>query len=212
MRQSVTLVTAPQAEPVTLNEFKEYARLDGGNSEDATLTELLVAARQEAEKYLNRALITQTWKLTLDLESSSADAYLGDGVFDLPITALYGALPSAIDLPYAPAQSITSVTTYDLNNTGTVYSAANYSIDTAGSRLVLNNGSIWPSNLRPVAAMVILYVTGYGAGAQVPAAIKLAIKKYASSLYEERGVCEDSANSLNALHNSLFSYRRFGNG
>lgn len=207
MRTSIALITPPTNEPVTLSELKSWMRLDG-TSEDVLLTQLIVAARQEAEKYLRSALVSQTLELTVDLTGGLNDS-LGDGWYDLAVTELYGALPDVIPLPYAPIQSITSVTTYDNDNVGTVYSSDNYTLDEAGSRLVLNYGQIWPSNMRQSAACVIRYVAGYGTVSEVPQAIKIAIMNYALNCYEQRGICDNTIDPLAGLQASLAPYRNY---
>lgn len=187
-RRTVSLVTAPSTEPVTLDEVKTLARIDG-TDDDALLSQLIGAATRTAEEYLRRSLITQTHKLTIDL-SCHADN-LPDGIYDLPETALYGGLPRAIELPKGPVQSITSVKTYDTSNTESTFASASYSVDTAGERLYLNLGYSWPTNLRPYAAVVINYVTGYGTATAVPQPIKTAIQMIVATLYENRGQCDD---------------------
>jgi Phage gp6-like head-tail connector protein len=188
LRQSLVLVTPPTSEPVTLAEAKAWCRLDG-TDEDALLTELIISARQAAEEYLRRSLISQSWKLTLDLGQNHGQWW--DGVRDGAITALYGALPRTIPLPKGPVRSITSVTTYDLNNASAVYDAANYRVDASGDRLILNSGAFWPSSIRPQAGCEILYIAGYGAGADVPKPIKTGMLTHIASLYEQRGQCDD---------------------
>jgi hypothetical protein len=207
MRNSATLITAPSSEPVTLQEAKSWARITD-DEENALINTLIVAARQEAEKYLRSVLITQTWELTIDLCSGSLDDKLGDGVYQIAISELYGSLPNAISLPYAPIQSITSVKYYDLNNTEATYSSDNYTLDTAGGRLLLNYGAVWPSNMRRNASLKIRYVAGYGTGANVPAQIKIAMMGYVQSMYESRGVCESGADPLKTMQAALMPYRK----
>lgn len=206
MRNSIALITSPASEPITLQETKSWARITD-NDEDALINQLIVSARQEAEKYLRSALITQTWELTLDLVPSSLDDVLGDGVFQISVSELYGSIPNAIKLPYAPIQSITSVKTYDLNNTESTYSSSNYTLDSVGSRLLLNYGATWPSNMRRNAAMKIRYIAGYGTGANVPMAIKIALMGYVQAVYESRGICEASSDPLKDMQMKLMSYR-----
>ena len=206
MRKSIALITAPTSEPVTLAEVKAWARIDS-TDEDALINSLIISARQEVEKYLKRALITQTLELTLDMIKSAADNFIGDGTYDIAITELYSGLPREITLPYAPIQSITSVTTYDLSNTSAVYSSANYTLDIAGSRFVLNYGAIWTTNLRYSASVKIRYLAGYGTAANVPQAIKIAIMSYVQDIYESRGVCDIKSDPIANMHERLFSFR-----
>jgi len=55
-------------------------------------------------------------------------------------------------------------------------------------RLVLNIGSVFPSNLRNKASMVVEYVTGFGSSpSDVPAPIRQAVLIILANLYERRG-------------------------
>ena len=210
MRRVLNLVTGPAAEPVTLDEAKAWLRIDGTDS-DVQIAALITTAVQSTEQYLRRSLITQTWKLTLDLNKSSIDTLLGAGTYDLPITALYGGLPRVIELPKGPVQSITSVVTYDLDNTSSSFSSSNYSVDTAGERLVLTSGSIWPSNMRSKSACDITYVTGYGNGStNVPAPIKTGILIQVAGLFEQRGMCDDPEGVFGKAQQVLSQYRILG--
>lgn len=209
-RRSLTTVTAPAVEPVTVSEAKAWLRLDG-DAEDALLNQLITAARTSAEQFIRGSIITQTRKLTIDLTASRFGDCLGEGVYDLPVTALYGGLPNTIELPAGPVQSVTSVKTYGLDNTESTYSASNYFVDTAGDRLTLNYGAIWPTNLRAQASCAITYVTGYGATSKdVPEPIKRAILIHVASLYEQRGQCDDGAEPPAGAKQLLNQYRKLG--
>jgi len=60
--------TEPVVEPVTLNEVKEYLRIDPGVSyEDNLLTDLITAAREETEKYTGCSLIARNVTAILEL-------------------------------------------------------------------------------------------------------------------------------------------------
>ena len=58
---SAILISDPAIEPVTLDEAKEYLRIDGPES-DGVLERLIVAARTAIEGMTRRALIAQTWR------------------------------------------------------------------------------------------------------------------------------------------------------
>lgn len=189
--RSLVPVTPPSNEPVSLADAKAWARIDTAD-DDAMVTTLIAAARTAAEEYLRRSLVTQTWKLTLDLTCSEFGNRYSDGVYDLPVSALYGGLPTSIPLPKGPVQSITSVTTYDTANTSSVFASSNYRVDASGDRLILNSGAIWPSSIRPQAGCEILYVAGYGTSADVPQPIRQGILIHVASLYEQRGMCDDA--------------------
>lgn len=192
---------------MTLAEAKAHARIDGDDDDDL-LTDLITAARQSAEEYLRRSLVTQTWKLTLDLCSDREPWW--DGVRDGAITSLYGGLPRIIPLPKGPARSITSVVTYDLNNTSSSFGGSNYRIDASGDRLILNYGANWPSSIRSEAGCEITYVAGYGDPENIPQPIKIAILTHAAWLYEQRGQCDDPSNLPTAVQSLLGRYRILG--
>jgi hypothetical protein len=190
VHQTLALVTPPATEPVTLEAAKEWLRIDGAD-DDATITNLIGTARQAAEDYLRRSLVTQSWKLNLDLGASSL-SHLGNGVYDQPVSAIYGELPRVLPLPKGPVQSITSVTTYDLNNAASVFASSNYRVDASGDRLILNHGALWPSSIRPLGGCEIVYTAGYGTSSSVPQPIRTGILIHLASLYEQRGMCDDA--------------------
>jgi hypothetical protein len=204
-KYTVTRTTAPATEPVTLEDAKAWMRIDI-DDDDALITSLIVAAREYAEKYLGRALVTQTWKYSLDMVRSRLGDDLGAGWYDMPVSELFEPMPRVIDLPYKPLISITSVTTYSPDNTSAVYSASNYIADTANGRLVLDETAAWPSPLRDRAAIEVVYVTGYGSTLNVPDGIKTAIKMHAQKMYDERIICELPQSAMSLLN----MYRVYG--
>ncbi len=58
------LVTGPDIEPVTLEIAKAHLKVDH-DADDELIREQALAARQWIETYTRRALISQTWALTL---------------------------------------------------------------------------------------------------------------------------------------------------
>jgi uncharacterized phiE125 gp8 family phage protein len=189
-RRSVTVVTAPAAEPVMLAEAKNWAKIDI-TDEDPLIAALITAAVESAELYTKRSFINRTLKLTLDTPVCRWVNNLPEGVYDLPISAVSGPLPITIQLPGGVASSITSILTYDLTGTSSTFDTSNYWLDSASGRLSLQYGKIWPSNLRPQSACEITYVSGYGAtSSSVPMPIKTAILMHVQSMYDERGQCD----------------------
>lgn len=190
MRRALTPVTPPVGEPVSLYEARAWARVSD-DADDPLLAQLVTAARMAAEEYLRRSLLSQTWRLTLDLAYSGMND-LPEGVYDLPVTALYGGLPQSFALPRGPVSAITSVTTYDLAGTGTVFAPANYRVDASGDRFILGYGALWPDSIRPQGGCEITYVAGYGNAAAVPQPIKTGMMIHVATLFEQRGQCEDA--------------------
>lgn len=163
------LLTAPTVEPVALTQTKLHLRLAvteaaaaAYTTEDALLNALIVAAREYAESYTRRALITQTWKAYL----SEWPAGIKEG-------------DEEIRLPYPPFQSVTSITVE-----GTAFT--NFTASLEG---ILKPTTIWPSLSASPGAdpIVITFKAGYGdAAAAVPGQIKQAILLLIGHWYGQR--------------------------
>lgn len=98
----LTLVSSPSTEPVSLDDAKNYLRVDG-TDDNALISTLIKAVRYTAEQYLRSSFITQTWKLSLDKYA-----------------------PSVCRLPMGPLQSITSVKSITRDGTETTLSSSLY--------------------------------------------------------------------------------------
>ncbi len=195
---SFSLLTPPSVEPVLLADAKQQARIDT-NADDAFVISLITAARQWAERYTGRAFVTQTWQMALDAWPGVLDMDW-DGVRQGPISS--PASMSYISLPRPPLQSVTSVTYYDNNDNGAVWSAGSYFVDTVREpgRLALRLGSVWPVPTRLTNGIIIQYVAGYGNdGSAVPEAIKTAIRQLVAHWYEHRGEAAISPSARGAV-------------
>ena len=62
---SFGIYSAPSIEPVSVEELKLFARIDG-EDEDSMLAAIIVAVRMATEEYLKRSLITQTVRAAID--------------------------------------------------------------------------------------------------------------------------------------------------
>jgi len=191
--ESSKVTTQPVKEVGTVTEAKNYAKIDT-NADDSLVADLIVAARESVERFLNRALITQTLEYTIDAvrgRDQGWDALLGEGVHDFSSQELLNTMPRTIKLPRDPIQSITSVTSYDTANAATVYATSNYFLDIAGGRFVLNESATYPTELRTKASIVIQYVAGYGDNpADVPRVIKQGILGAFQTMYDDRSICD----------------------
>lgn len=52
----------PLSEPVTLQDAKEYLRIDI-DKDDMRISKLIIVARKAAEQYMRRTLITRSWRI-----------------------------------------------------------------------------------------------------------------------------------------------------
>ena len=157
---SLQLNTPPAAEPVTLDQAKAWLRVESGGDEDALIAALVAAARARAEWHTGRAFVTQAWTLWLDRAETR------------------------IAIPLPPLLSVQSVTLYKRDDSALVLEAGDYTVDAAGSRVLLK---VAPFELRPVNAAAVAFTAGYGDAADVPADIAQAVLQIVSALYEHRG-------------------------
>lgn len=191
------LVTAPTERPVSLDEVKNFMRVD--HSLDDTLIELLIkAATERVEKYIDQRLITQTWDIFFDrFPNSPAGIEDLEGVVDASKSILSGG-SSAISLPLAPVQSVEYFKTYDNDDASYTFPASQYQVDTVDQQaeIALRIGAVYPATvLRPRNGIQIRTVLGWGATADsVPPEIRMAIMMVVNKLYENRG---DSAEGEN---------------
>lgn len=166
-RGTSTLFVPPPIEPVSLELFGTHAHV---NTEDDFQNQLLYisAARQWIEDYTNRALITQTWRYTMDGPPACAASIL---------------------LPRAPLVSVTTITSYNASDVAAVMLNTTYYVDLVREpgRIYLNDGIAWPSDLRYFDALVVEYVAGYGdAEDDVPLQLRQAICLLAAQWYSDR--------------------------
>jgi len=156
------LVTPPGELPVSKEEAKKHLRIDFADDDDL-VTSLIEAATgylDGAGGLLGRALVTQTWRL------------------DLPAFPHGGRL----ELPLRPVQSA-SVAYRDALNAPQAYAADNHAL--AGSAVLFTGPS--PALFNRHDALQVTFVAGYGAAADVPAAIRQAVLLMVGSLYDNRG-------------------------
>lgn len=163
---ALKLITAPATEPVALADVRDHLRIDTLD-EDAMLTALITAAREECEHMLGRVLITQTWE------------------------QVHPAFPDddEIELSMSPVVSVTSVKYLDSAGVEQTWSASNYVLDTndQGARLLLATPTTtYPTTYDRDDAVKIRFVAGYGAATAVPATIKHWIMVRIATLYEYR--------------------------
>jgi uncharacterized phiE125 gp8 family phage protein len=158
------LVTAPAIEPVTTAEAKAHLRVDISD-DDTYIDTLIVAAREWAEGYTNRAFITQTWR------------------------ASFPTFCNPIELRRPPLLSITGITYVDTAGATQTLATTVYSVDTdsAPGLVTLGYDQVWPSIQGGHNGVKVTYTAGYGAtAASVPAKFKHAIKILVSHWYEIR--------------------------
>lgn len=201
-RRTVSIITATASFGVTAADMEAFLNL-GSGQDTALLNAFIEAAYDAVRQYMRRSIITETLELRLDGFPGYDDRReiaLGPGVHTVSYPWLANFGGSAIDLPFGPVASITSITTFAKDNTSSVYSSDNYEHDS--TRVYLNESATWPVDLRKRDAVAIRYVSGE---ADPPAAIIQAIKQHVAVMYECREGCDLPA----ACKAMLAPYRRF---
>lgn len=174
MNYSVTVSTAPVAEPITRAEAKTHLRIDSDITDQDTLVDALIqGAREWCENYTRRSFVSRTLQLRTD------------------------CFPGEFRLPRGPVTSVSSITYTDSGGNAATLAADQYQVDiySMPARIVPAYGVVWPTVKSGVVnGVVVTYVAGYAAGAtsptdhaeNVPAAIKAAMKLLIGHLYENR--------------------------
>ena len=185
--------TESTQEPLTLQEVKEYLRVED-NTDERNLRPLIESARRLVEEHLNRTLMQTTYQQFLDSFDEYEDP-LFEGVRQGPYLNYY---KNYIDLVKSPVISVTHIKTYQDDDSATTMAASKYYVDNARepSRIVLRQGETFPTALRVANAIEIQYVAGYTSPYQVPEPIRLAILQIIAHMYEHRG---DMGNAAEAM-------------
>ena len=159
----LTLKVAPAAEPVTLAEAKLHCKVDVAD-DDALITALIVAARQQAEHRTGRALVTQQWEYTLE------------------------RFPARIELPRPALVSVQSVKYLDDNCALQTLASTEYQvvISELVGYLQPAYGKSWPPCRVQPDSVVIAYTAGYGNAAAVPSSIKAWMLMAIGTMYSHR--------------------------
>lgn len=63
--KNLTRITGPAVEPISVDQAKLFLR-ETNTDEDTYIATLISVARETVEEFTRRALLTQTWKLTMD--------------------------------------------------------------------------------------------------------------------------------------------------
>jgi len=146
------LITPPVEMPVSIEAARRAARASGA-ALDAELEEKVRGLTDEVEHKTGRALITQTWELTLD------------------------AFPTAGAIKLTPARlaGVDHVKFYDADGVQRVLDPRDLLVDDKSTPgwLLPAPDRAWPATQRRVNAVEVQYVCGYGpTEASVPPAIK----------------------------------------
>jgi len=158
---SLTLLSPPAAEPVTLDDMKAHLRVTH-KDEDALITGVLVAAVRAVEARGGLALMPQQWRLTLDA---------------VPDETLF--------LPLSPVSALDAVAVIDGEGAPQTVAASLYDA-VLGKTPRIRPAGPWPLPVPAVGGVRIDFSAGYANADAVPEQLKLAVKILAAAFYENR--------------------------
>lgn len=187
MKYGLTVTTAPTLEPVSLEEAKLFCRIDSPDF-DGVLKREITAARQRFERVTGRAVVTQTWRLTLDRFPDGCQSPVTDGV--------------QFVLPGGRVASVTSITYVDTAEATQTVSSSDYRVDTdqIPCRIEPAYGEDWPVALEITGSVKVLYVVGVAVTA-VPDEYKTAILHAVAYAFDRPGEMNEAfLNTLFAPH------------
>jgi uncharacterized phiE125 gp8 family phage protein len=164
---AVKIVTPPTVEPISTTEAKLHLKVDA-TDDDTLIANLITAAREMVEAITRRALITQTWDLVVDQFPE------GD----------------AMEIPFPPLQTITSVQYTDKDNVTKTFANTSYAVDiySEPGRIKLVYGYAWPGvALYTLNGVKVRFTAGFGAAATaVPSKYKEAMLMLLGHWYANR--------------------------
>jgi uncharacterized phiE125 gp8 family phage protein len=188
---TLALISPPAAEPVTLADVKQHLRVTH-SSEDALISGLIKAAREELEQATGLALISQGWRLYLDC---------------WPGTQM-------VLIHKAPVISLAALTVYDLAGAPASLSLSGFVLDrfSRPARIAIPDAVAAPG--KKMNGIEIDFTAGFGAtGVEVPDGLKRAIMLLAAHWYEFRGAEtfeRESAAWPPSFERFVSRYRRVG--
>lgn len=166
-------ITEPTANCISVEECKDFLRIQGTTADDSLLQSCINAAERYAENYTKRSLRRQQWELRIDMFPGTS------GEIELPRPPLSTASTDLI---------VNYVEDTTLGNTTQVNSTA-YEIDyySEPAKIYPAYDNEWPDTVRDVRNSVrITYYSGYNNTAIIPQDIKHWLLLRVGSMYEHR--------------------------
>lgn len=181
---TLTRITAPQFLPIQAAQAADWLRVD--ESQTAVVETLIQAATEYLDGYtgvLGRALVSQTWDLTLDRFP----------VADWPSIRYC----STITIPLPPLAGVTFIKYIDVNGVEQTWPTTEYTVDLPNSLVHLAFEKTWPVTRAVPNAVTIRFVSGYSVNT-LPASDKALVFQLVAKWHEDR----------EGMDRDLFSARR----
>jgi len=197
--RSLTRQTAPAVEPVTLAEAKSHLRVDTID-DDAYIVNLIRAAREWCEQYLDRTLVNTQWVMRFD-------RFPPDSTADIE-------LPRPPVVASGTATAVTVAYTLEDGTTAT-YATNLFRVDRASTPGAVKTvyAATWPPHRQDDNSVSITWWGGYGpSGSDVPAAIRHAMLMLVAFWYDNRStvLVGSTSKQLEFAVDSLLSAHKWG--
>ena len=184
-------LTNPSAEPILTADVKSHLRLETTADDTLIGNTIIPSVRDFAERHCGIVIPQRTFQAAYD--SVYKDTFSGDslgwwdGVRDGSV--MTRELVRELELPLPPLVSVQSVKTVGTNDVETTFASTNYYVDTYSEpgKIVLKQGSVWPTDMRHVNAVLVNFTAGY---ATTPPMLKVAMLQIAAHWYENRELYE----------------------
>jgi uncharacterized phiE125 gp8 family phage protein len=163
---SLVLTTAPEVEPITLQEAKVHLHYTQSDQDDL-IEGLILAARRQAESHQSRALITQSW------------------------TAGWPCFEPELLIPKPPLQSVESVKYFDTDGVEqTLVDGTDYLVDIASEpgKVVPAPDTTWPATQARPNAVNVAFTCGYGHHGAIPAETKIWMLLLIGTVFQNREI------------------------
>lgn len=181
---TLTVITPPEASPVSLAEMKDHLRL-GHGGEDALVSELILSATSAVENDIGKVLVARTLERSFQYWPKALST-TGFELLPGPVTGLSGVVIKGSDGPDEDATG-----RFQLNF----------------GRLCLRPWSIAPPI--PVGGhAVVAFEAGFDGQGAVPDDLKLAVKLVAAEAYLARGFDRGEKLTLDVAKEILDAHRR----
>lgn len=186
-------------------EMRDFFRVDGV-FDDSIIAMAMIAAREHAEAYLRRSLVTRSLRFFADDFHSSdwtrlspfasagsqfSTQNLDNFTRNLVTLVVDFAGDDKLHLPFPPIVSVASVKYIDTAGNLITLDPANYVVDKIEGTVSAAFGKAWPATRAVDNAVQVDYDAGFGTAADVPGSIKFWICRRAADLYEHRELQED---------------------
>ncbi|MGH9505048.1 MAG: head-tail connector protein [Terriglobales bacterium] len=190
-----TIETQPTSEPVSLDEAKNFLRVDITDDDDF-ISLMITAARESCEAFCNRSFATKGYLQTLDAFPYFADSQTNQGAYppsyySSPNYSTLWNYSQMIKLFAPPAIAVQSIEYIKPDGTtGTLAQNTDFVLDNVNepARIFPMPGGIWPPCQYLPNAVRIHFTAGYGGDGNqaLPVRCKIAMLQLLANWYENR--------------------------